>query len=265
MFCMMKRILFLMILILGLSSCVPDKTTAPDAAATEAPTTSPTLTPEPSPSPTPIYTGLWGGTWNVWSGAPEASDDIVKLQTVDFSIEGNRLSAEVIVRGEILTVEANISEDGITALGSWQYQDGRSGSATLLISGDRQSFAGNLNGELIFCGSRGGNKRPSPCFTEISGDWNGEWIVWFGPDDTEMLMVMQQDGNQVGVMLYDFSGTVSEDGRTLTGEMNEMGFTGQVEARLLDNQAQFTGYVSGLFPFCGARPGGPMPDPCMGP
>ena len=31
-----------------------------------------------------------------------------------------------------------------------------------------------------------------------------------------------------------------------------------------DNGLQFTGSMNGMFPFCGVRPGGAKPEPCMG-
>jgi len=258
-------IIFIILAALTFSGCLP--AAAPEAVPepTEAPTALPSHTPEPTPSPTPEYIGVWQGTWNVWAGTPGESDEIVKIQKIDFMVEGNRVSMEMLMAGENRTVEAEISDDGVTALGSWRSEDGRSGTASMLISEDRLEFAGNLDGEVDFCGSRSQTERPSPCFTEITGNWDGKWTVWSGAEDVEIVMVLQQEGNEVDVMIYDISGTVSEDGRTLTGEISEMGFTGKLEAGLLDNQAQFTGNVSGIIPFCGARPGGPKPEPCIGP
>jgi hypothetical protein len=157
-----------------------------------------------------------------------------------------------------------MSLDGITAIGDWESSNGNSGPINMLISEDKQEFVGNLGGEVMLCGSREGTFKPTPCYTEIGG-WSGEWVVWLGPDETEIILFFNQEGSEVGVMVYDFDGTVSEDGRTLAGEFNEFGISGSLEAKILDNMAQFTGNIVNLFPFCGVRRGGPKPAVCLGP
>ena len=99
----------------------------------------------------------------------------------------------------------------------------------------------------------------------IGTDWSGEWITWFGPDETEAVLFFQQDGSDIGAMIYDFAGKVSDDKRTLTGEFNEFGISGSLEASILDNLAQFNGNMMDMFPFCGVRRGGPKPEVCFVP
>ena len=256
-------IIILMLAALLVGGCAPEPAPEP----TQAPTVIPSPTPVPPPTATPIYPGIWGGSWNIWAGMGEDSEDheLLKYVTSEIIVEGSYLTTEVLIQGEAHTVTAEISQDGIAAVGEWSGPDGQSGTAVMLISADQQSFAGNFNGTDFFCGSRDANKKPKDCITDISADWDGAWVVWIGPDEIESLVFLEQDGQKVGIMLYDFTGTVSSDGLSMTGEINEAYFSGQMEARMLDNQAQFRGNIGGLFPFCGVRPGGPKPDPCLGP
>jgi len=73
----------------------------------------------------------------------------------------------------------------------------------------------------MFFGSREGSFKPTSYFTEIGG-WSGGWVVWFDPEEIETILFFKQEGSEIDVMVYDFEGTVSEDGRTLTGEFNEL-------------------------------------------
>jgi hypothetical protein len=109
------------------------------------------------------------------------------------------------------------------------------------------------------------DEKPEPCYLDIRGEWSGEWVIWFGPEETEALIVLKVEGDQISTLIYDFTGTISADGRTITGEISEMGFTGKVNVEMLENNVQFRGNISGLFPFCGSIVGGSKPDPCMGP
>ena len=256
----LRKMAVLFLLILLISACSsPEKPAAPSAAEGIVPTTEPTATPAPTLTPTPQLTQDWVGTWFLWAG-----DDIQNLEMI-FSAEENHITGTNEEEGESRKINAKMSLDGITAVGDWQSSTGVSGPITMLISEDRQEFAGSLGGDVLFCGSREENKKPKQCLTKITGDWSGEWIVWIGPDETEVILFFKQEGSEVGVMVYDFEGTVSEDGRTLTGEFNEFGISGSLEAKILDNMAQFTGNMINLFPFCGVRRGGPKPADCLGP
>ena len=256
-------IVILMLAALLVGGCAPEPAPEP----TQAPTVIPSPTTVPSLTPTPIYPGIWGGSWNIWAGMGEDSEDYELLRYVpsEIVVEGNFLTTEVLIQGEPHTVTAEISRDGIVAVGEWSGPDGQSGSAVMLISVDQQSFAGNFNGTDFFCGSRHMNRKPIDCMTEIADGWDGTWVVWIGPDELESLVFLEQIDQKVEIMLYDFTGTVSSDGLSMTGEINEAYFTGEMEAHMLDNQVQFNGNIGGLFPFCGVRPGGPKPDPCLGP
>ena len=256
----LNKMAVLFLLLLLVSACAPaEKPAAPSAVEGIVPTAEPTAAPAPTLTPTPQLTQDWVGTWFLWVG-----DGIQNLE-VSFSTEGNHITGTNEKEGESTKINAKMSLDGITAVGDWQSSNGISGPINMLISEDRQEFAGNLGGEVMFCGSREGSQKPNPCLTKITGDWSGEWVVWLGPDETEVILFFKQEGSEVDVMIYDFEGKVSEDGRTLTGEFNEFGISGSLEATILDNMAQFTGNMINLFPFCGVRRGGPKPADCLGP
>lgn len=248
------------LLILLVSACtVAEKPAAPTPAPEIIPTTEPTTTLAPTLVPTPLFTQDWAWSWFLWVG------DCNKRIEADFSIEGNQITGTIDEEGESRRINAMMSLDGITATGTWESSSGDSGQVDMLISEDRQEFIGNLDGEAKFCGSRAGHSKPSYCPTKIDGNWSGEWVVWFGPDEFEVILFFKQEGSEIEVMVYDFEGTVSEDGRTLNGEFNELGISGSLEARILDNKAQFTGNMLKLFPFCDDRNGGPKPTVCLGP
>lgn len=255
----LRKMAVLFLLILLISACSPaEKPAEPVAAEDIVPTAEPTAMPAPTPTPTPQLTQDWVGTWFLWVG------DTYQTIEVDFSAERNQITGTIEEEGESRKINAVMSLDGITVTGDWESSSGNSGPIAMLISEDRQEFTGNLGGGVMFCGSREGTFKPNPCFTEIGG-WSGEWVAWLGPDETEVILFFNQEGSEVGVMVYDFEGTVSDDGRTLTGEFNEFGISGSLEAKILDNMAQFTGNMINTFPFCGVRQGGPKPTVCLGP
>jgi len=249
---------FLLILLFSACSSA-EKPAAPTATAEIVPTSEPSVTSAPTLPPTPQFTQDWVGTWIVWVG-----DSYEKFE-VSFSAEGNQITGTIDEEGESKKINAMISLDGITVTGDWESSNGNSGPIGMLISEDRQEFVGTLGGEVKFCGSREVKAKLNPCHAEITGNWNGEWVVWLGPEGTEVILFFKQEGSKIDVMVYDFEGTTSEDGRTLTGKFNEFGISGSLEAKILDNLAQFTGNMNNLFPFCGVRRGGPKPAVCLGP
>ena len=254
-----RKMAVFVLLILLVSACAPSEEPATPSTIEEiVPTPEPTATPSPTLTPTPQVTLDWEGTWFLWVG--ETFEPI----EVNFSAEGNIIIGTIEEKGESRKINAAVSLDSVTAIGDWESSSENSGPVAMLISEDGKEFTGNLGSEGMFCGSREGAFKPKPCYTEIGG-WKGEWVVWVGPDETEVVLFFNQEGNDLDVMVYDFKGSVSEDGRTLTGEFNEFGFTGSLEAKILDNMAQFTGNMVDLLPFCGVRRGGPKPAVCFGP
>ncbi|MCD6475625.1 MAG: hypothetical protein J7K85_05085 [Anaerolineaceae bacterium] len=248
---------FLLILLVSACSSA-EKTTSPAPTAEVIPTAEPTATQTPTQTSTPSHTQDWTGTWFLWVG------NTYQAIKVNFTAEGNQIIGIIEGEEESRKINAMMSLDGITVIGDWESSSGNTGLIAMLISKDRQEFVGNFGDEIAFCGSREGTFKPTPCFAEIGG-WGGEWVVWFGPEETEAILFFKQKGSDIDVMVYDFDGTVSEDGSTLTGEFNELGISGSLEAKILDNMAQFTGNMSNLFPFCGVRRGGPKPAVCLGP
>lgn len=270
---MKPKSIVVLLLILGLSLCLQgcktseQSTGTPTAPPSKASPASPTQTPAPTSSPTPEYYATWSGDWHYWTGTEENSPDFefIEAQMTTFTLEGKEILAEIKMMDDVHTIRAAVSEDGITATGNVSYADGRSGPVEMMIQKDGDSFIGNLDDNIVFCGSRTMDEKPEPCYLDIRGEWGGEWVIWFGPEETEALIVLKVEGDQISTLIYDFTGTISADGRTITGEISEMGFTGIVNAEMLGNNVQFRGNISGLFPFCGSIVGGSKPDPCMGP
>jgi len=247
------------LIILLVSACSTAEKPVTTTIATEiVPTSEAIATPTPTLVPTPLFTQDWTGSWFSWVGGTYQAIEVI------FSADGNQITGTIEEEGESKKINAVMSLDGISVTGDWESSNGNSGPINMLISEDKQEFVGNLGGETMLCGSRKGSFKPTPCFTEIGG-WRGEWIVWFGPEEIEAILFFKQEGRKINVMVYDFERTVSEDGRTLTGEFNELGISGSLEAKILDNKAQFTGNMLKLFPFCGVRKGGPKPTVCLGP
>ena len=183
-----------------------------------------------------------------------------------FTSEANELSGTVNLEGNQITFVAEFYPEGITAQGNWISADGDSGPLSLLMSEDKQKFNGNMGSDMPFCGTRSGQKKPKDCWSWIGPSWNGEWNAWLGPDQFEAVLMFNVTGNNAEVMIYDVAGTVSEDGRTFDGFLNDFGIQdAPVHSRILDNMAQFTGNIMGIFPFCGVRRGGPKPETCLGP
>lgn len=246
----------IILLFFFVAACSP--IAAKEPLPTDTPVPLPTDTPGPTLTPTKSYEEV-GEWWFVW-----IRENRFHVH-VNFIVDGSQISGTI--EEDNLTTEftAIMSYDGVSADGEWDDSDGRSGQVSLLFSEDKHDFSGNLDGSELFCGSRAKLKKPNPCHTQIGFDWGGEWIAWLGPEQTEVVLFFEQEAGEVNTLIYDFKGTIDEDGRTLTGTFNEFGFQGELEAKILDNKAQFNGNMSGILPFCGVRRGGPKPVECFGP
>ena len=266
--------LLITILIIGtLTACsntsqspTPTETPFVESTATiePSPTNEPSSTPEPTitftPTPPPI--DAWAGTWTLFKGEARTVERI----STEFTFEGSQIFGEFTDKtGQTKTINATVSSDGVVAIGEWNAPNGQHGKVTFLMSDDKDQISGNLDGTEPFCAKRSGIDAPKPCFSEIPPDWDGEWWVWAGPDETSSVLVFYQNGNNVEVLFYEFEGITSENGMGLTGSWHAYGMDGELEAKKLENGVQFNGNMNGLFPFCGVRPGGAKPDPCMGP
>lgn len=120
---------------------------------------------------------------------------------------------------------------------------------------------------------------PTPTPTSI---WSGEWVVWVDNSLAQASMELSQSGDSISGTLtgeaaaYSISAVQGEGGQTVSGEFgtSQTGtFPFSFSWMMLDSGVQFVGNfafesdnISGFpAPFCGARPGDPMPDPCQWP
>lgn len=105
-------------------------------------------------------------------------------------------------------------------------------------------------------------------------NWNGTWSVWFiavGP----FPMTVSQTGNSIAASFtgggsdWILEGTVSTDGRTVTGTIRNPGqpVWSNFTWKMKKNMNQFIGNVDiqPNHPMCGARNGASGPQPCYGP
>lgn len=116
---------------------------------------------------------------------------------------------------------------------------------------------------------------PTPAY-----DWSGMWTVWVNEDHRQGSMTLEQSGGSISGTLtgegdtFSISGATSDGGRRVVGEIlsedsDEIPFRWQ----MLDNREQFVGSYTLLatgtpdppLPYCGARAGQPMPEPCQWP
>ena len=238
----------------------PASATITTSPPIEIPTAEPTATLIHTPTPTLPPQEAWVGPWTLWVG-----NNMEQLE-IDFISDRDQIVGVIEVGGgETKTFSAKTSEDGLTAIGTWISSNGQSGTLALLITEDKKQFIGNMDGTEPLCGARDGYEQPHPCKCKFGFDWSGEWLVWLGTEQIETILLFTQDGNDVGIRIYEFEGITSEDGFKLTGPWKALGGSGSFEAKMLDNMAQFTGNLEQIYPICGARLGAPKPEPCMGP
>ena len=110
---------------------------------------------------------------------------------------------------------------------------------------------------------------PSPTPLPPSA-WRGEWNIWMGVDLVASSLEMEDlDGTITSEFqvqpedLYSLLATKSEDETILKGTWESSTENGTVHVILLENQDQFVGNLNGYIPFCGAKNGAEMPDPCV--
>lgn len=212
---------------------------------------------DPSPE-----AALWTGEWNVWvvrSADPEAAE-------VTFTADGN-LIAGTVPLGNALSADfsAEAGVDGISALGTYESNEGLSDSVSMILSADGKQFSGYLHGISAVCGAREDAGKPDPCLSAFKSGWEGGWTVWIGPLEMEGNLFFDPNDESVGPLSYEVVLEASDDGAALVGKWMAVGSTGKLEALLLENGVQFHGRMDDRYPFCGVRPGGPKPETCLMP
>jgi len=105
----------------------------------------------------------------------------------------------------------------------------------------------------------------------VSVNLDGAWTIWQGADEQELAIdFLQQGYNLIGNAATNdghsilFKGTVSQDGKSVTGIWeNTTGTSGNFSMELNDALSSFSGNLGGGVAFCGTRMGSSKPYPCL--
>lgn len=113
-----------------------------------------------TPAPTAIVATEvdWDGQWTIWMG------DGSKGYTIDFLVQGDKISGSTVVGHNSVSFIGAIQADGATVIGNWENTDGTSGSFTMNMDASESLFTGRLSSSSAFCGSRTSSIKPSTCF-----------------------------------------------------------------------------------------------------
>lgn len=224
------------------------------AASSIPPTTAATDTPEISPTPSPTATPEATATPSV----PLAS------LTQNTNCRGGPLAVYDLIRTFLTGQSAHIT--GKNAAGDyWYVSDPGQPGKDCWLWGRYVTVSGDTSNVPVF------TPPPTPTPAYI---WSGDWSVWLG--GSPAAMSLKQSGSSVSGQLvapgtmYDISGTTSEGGRTLSGNVTSASLPAPVPYvfRMTSDMQQFRGKypVNGKdYPWCGARNGAGQPSPCMGP
>jgi len=216
----------------------------------------------------------WTGTWT-YLGTGGSDTSLVITQS------GDNISGTFTENGETASFNASLSSNHQSASGSWSIPSGYAGTFQWQIqSGNTNQFVGIETtdfGQGVVCGSRSGAPRPSACGVggndsggSTDTDWAGDWNTFY--DDSTILVRITVSGNHLegsfehNGNIYSFSGTISSDGKRVSGNFNHfiVQFLWQIRS---GNPAQFIGkigYMGGAVgPWCGWRSGSSMPNPCQ--
>jgi len=105
----------------------------------------------------------------------------------------------------------------------------------------------------------------------VSVNLGGEWVIWQG-SKTQRLDIdfLQQGYSLVGNAATGgghsilFKGTISQDGKSVTGTWETTSGTSGTFNTFLDaTLSNFSGNLGGGVPFCGTRSGASQPSPCL--
>lgn len=102
-------------------------------------------------------------------------------------------------------------------------------------------------------------------FTPV--EWTGNWTAFYGDEGGLLFratLVVSRNGNTItGVHSTQiFTGTLSEDGQTVSGTWVNPPSTGTFSWTIV-GENQFCGNTDRAFAYCGARGGASRPDPCL--
>jgi hypothetical protein len=113
-----------------------------------------------TPAPTAIVTMDvdWDGQWTVWMG------DSSKSYTIDFLVQGDKISGSTVLGTNSISFIGTIQEDGATVIGDWENTDGTSGNFYMYMDESEETFTGRLSSSSGFCGNRSSSIKPSTCF-----------------------------------------------------------------------------------------------------
>ena len=134
----------------------PTKTFTPTKTPTPTKTSTPTATVALTPSPT-LQAG-WDGEWTAYVVQADGSV-LVGILTV--TLAGDEVSGEYEVQGSLMSLEGSFQGAGDQVSGSYT---GFSGNGFFKwIIREAGTFAGNLDNQRAFCGTRSGLPQPDPC------------------------------------------------------------------------------------------------------
>lgn len=224
-------------------SAAPAASPTPEASATPEPTPSPTITPTPAP-----FAELTEDT-NCRTGP---------LRVYDLMA--------TILRGQRVEIVGKNAQETY-----WYVIDPDSPGRTCWMWGRYAQVSGDTSGVPVYT--------PPPTPT-LAYDWSGSWNVWVEDDLEPASMELSQSGDSIsgtiagGDEVLDLFGTRSEGGQVVSGEVDvtppaEITFTW----RMLETKQQFVGSFTRTYqgtpnppePYCGARSGYSMPEPCQWP
>jgi hypothetical protein len=220
------------------------------AAQTLAASPTPSDTPTPSATATPEATAT--------PPAPIAS------LTQNTNCRGGPLAIYDLIRTFLTGESAQIT--GKDAAGDyWYVIDPNQPGKDCWLWGRYVAVSGDTSNIPVF------TPPPTPTPSYV---WSGAWDVWVA--EVSGSMTLNQTGSSVTGTLtvtgvdYNLSGTVSEGGRTLSGNMTSTTLPAPVPwvFRMPSDTQQFRGKYTAFgtdYPWCGARSGADLPSPCLGP
>jgi uncharacterized protein YgiM (DUF1202 family) len=217
----------------------------------------------------------WSGTWTLYIGTGGSDTSLSITQT------GDNINGTFTESGETASFHASLSSNHRTANGSWSTPSGYAGTFQWQIQNNTDQFVGNDEvdfGGRVECGSRSGASRPSACGTggndgggSTDTGWAGDWNLRRNQFTISGVHITVSGSHLQGSFEYNghnysFAGTISSDGKSVSGNFT-LGVEGQFVWKIQSgNSAQFKGKYgdnTDVYPFCGWRPDSSIPNPCL--